>query len=202
MNWKLIDIKQETNHRFLNFFTLTYLVTDDNGNDKTYEYYLASRKSKENLLSVTHAYSKPDGVIIPLYYIDEKTKEVSVLLTKQFRPAMGIYVTSVPAGLIEQNEDLSVSVVREAKEEAGANITDLEVLCPSSSTSSGMSDETNAIVLARITSFEHNNLEEFEDIKIRLVPLKDIDKVLNDPNIFMAMNIRLLMLYLKERFLK
>lgn len=202
MNWKLIDIKQETNHRFLNFFTLTYLVTDDNGNDKTYEYYLASRKSKENLLSVTHAYSKPDGVIIPLYYIDEKTKEVSVLLTKQFRPAMGIYVTSVPAGLIEQNEDLSVSVVREAKEEAGANITDLEVLCPSSSTSSGMSDETNAIVLARITSFEHNNLEEFEDIKTRLVPLKDIDKVLNDPNIFMAMNIRLLMLYLKERFLK
>lgn len=68
MKWQLKDIIQETNHPYLNFFTLKYLVTEDSGLIKEYSYYLASRHNKDELLAKTNDYSHPDGVTIPLYY--------------------------------------------------------------------------------------------------------------------------------------
>lgn len=199
MKWEFKEIIQETNHPFLNFYTVKYLVTENSGIQKEYCYYLASRHNKEELLVKTQNYTKPDGVIIPLYYIDNNN-EISLLLTKQFRPAVGRYVISVPAGLIDEGEDLISSVKREAKEEAGVNVDNIDILSPIGTTSSGLSDETNAIVLARIIDFNDKNLEEFEDINCFLVKLEEIDKILNDTNLFIANTARLIFIYLKERF--
>lgn len=200
MEWKLINIKQETNHKFLNYFTLTYEVYIGK-EKKTYDYFLASRHNINDLLAKTKNYKKIDGVVIALYFIDENN-DISVLLTKQFRPALGRYVTSFPAGLIDENEDILKAAKREAKEEAGVEIEDLSLLAKASPTSSGLSDETNAVVLGKIKSFNKTNLEEFEDINTQLVKLKDIDEILNNEDYFVAMNVRLILLYLKEKFLK
>lgn len=200
MKWTLIDIKQETNHPFLNYFTVTYDIEKEDGHH-TYSYYLCSRRDKEHLLPKIKRYSRPDAVMIPLYYLDEKTGKVSVVLTRQFRPAMGTYVTSVPAGLLDDNdEDIFKAAMREAKEEVGADITDLEMLSPSAPTSSGLSDETNAVVLGRITGFENTHLEEFEDIGFKLVPLAKAKEMMEDKDVFMAVNVRLILLYLLLRF--
>lgn len=200
MKWKLINIKQETNHKFLNYFTLTYEV-DTGKEKKTYDYFLASRHTIKDLLAKTKNYKKVDGVVIALYFIDENN-DISVLLTKQFRPALGRYVTSFPAGLIDKDEDILEAAKREAKEEAGVEIENISLLAKASPTSSGLSDETNAVVLGKIKSFNKTNLEEFEDINTKLVKLKDIDEILNDEEYFVAMNVRLILLYLKEKFLK
>lgn len=193
MKWELKNIVQETNHPYLNFFTFEYEV-----NGKTYHYFLASRHSKEDLFAL-HAHNRPDGVMIPCYYVDEN-KEISLLITTQFRPALNRMVTSIPAGLLDPGDDLFSCAKREALEEGGVIIDDLELLCPTSPTSSGLSDEVNSVVMGRIISFDKNRLEEFEDISVKLIPLKEVEKMMENPQYFFALNVRLLIKYLVMRF--
>ena len=193
MKWTLKDIIQETNHPFLNFFTLVYEVEKD-GIKKPYSYFMASRHKKEELYALTKN-KRPDGVLIPCYYINEK-KEIFLLITSQFRPPLNRVVTSIPAGLMDEGDDVFSCAKREALEEAGAIIDDLELICPPSSTSSGLSDERNSIVLGRIVEFKENILEEFEDISMKLIKLEDVNKMMEDDNYFFALNVRLLIKYL------
>lgn len=202
MEWKLIEVRQETDHPYLNYFTLVYQVKKDD-TYRTYEYYMTSRRKKEELIPVVKKATRPDGVMIPLYYKDRTTGKISFLLTRQFRPALGLYVTSVPAGLVDHNDkDIIETAKREAKEEAGAVIEDIEVIAPIGSTSSGFSDETNGIVLARIDHFLTKDLEEFEDIKTKLYDIEEVKKMLSDENHFFALEVRTLLLYLIQRFTK
>ncbi len=66
MKWTLKEVIQETNHPFLNYFTLVYDVEKPDGHH-TYSYYMASRRSKDELICQTKDISRPDGVVIPLY---------------------------------------------------------------------------------------------------------------------------------------
>lgn len=199
MKWTLKEVIQETEHKFLNYYTLVYDVEKEDGRHR-YEYYMTSRRSKEELLPVIRKYDRPDGVMIPLYYIDEKG-ELYFLLTTQFRPALGRHVTSVPAGLMEKtDEDILEVARREAAEEAGAEITDLEIIARTGSTASGFSDETNGIVLARIQKFKDRNLEEFEDIRTNLYTASQVRDMLKDDHYFFALEVRTLLLYLMLRF--
>lgn len=200
MEWKVKNVKQETSHKFLNFVTLTYEVSKSDNKTYDYDYFLATRHENGDVLPVTKNFARPDGVTIPLYHIDEEGK-VSVLLTSQFRPAIGRRVTSVPAGLMDDSDkDLLEVAKREALEEVGAVITDLEVLAPTGSTSSGLSDETNALVLGRIVSFKEKSLEEFEDIESRLYSLDEVKSMMKDDKYFFSLTARLVLLYLIERF--
>ena len=199
MHWKLKDIIQETNHPYLNFFTFVYEISDGK-QVKEYRYYVASRHQKDKLYALHHS-SRPDGVLIPCYHINDKG-EVSLLITSQFRPPLNRIVTSIPAGLLDEKDDVFTAAKREALEEGGVIIDVLELLAPASSTSSGLSDEVNAIVLGKIVGFSNNKLEEFEDIKTRLIPLDELVKMLDDDNYFFAMNVRLLVKYLFLRFNK
>ena len=193
MKWKLVNIVQETNHPYLNFYTLHYEVAG-----KPYTYFMASRHNKDELYAL-HQDNKPDGVIIPCYYID-KDNEVSLLITSQFRPALNRIVTSVPAGLVDPGDDLFSCAKREALEEGGVIIDNLEIICPTSPTSSGLSDEVNATVLGQIVDFKENRLEEFEDISVKLIPIKEVEKMLDNPQYFFALNVRLLIKYLILKF--
>lgn len=198
MEWKLINVLQETNHPFLNYFTLTYQVTQNDKSVKNYSYFIASRRKKDDLVCVKKDYTRTDGVLIPLYFINPKSGLLSTIVTKQFRPALNNYVYSIPAGLVDGNEDLLVAAKREALEEVGANISSLEILAKSSPTSSGLSDELNSIVLAKVDSFSNNNLEEFEDINYKIVAFKDLEDFLKDK--FTALQIQIIFKYLLLRF--
>lgn len=202
MKWTLKDIIQETEHPFLNFFSLVYDILKDDGSHMDYTYYMVSRRDKDHLLSLTKNYEKVDGVVMPLYYVDPESKEISLLITSQFRPAINRYVNSFPAGLIDDHEEIKDAIIREAKEEAGVEITDIEILTSPGTTSVGISDEINSVALARIVSFGKNHLEDSEDISTRLIKLSDIKKSIdsNDGQFFFPVNIKILLLYLLERF--
>lgn len=199
MKWNLKNIVKETSHPFLNFYTLKYEV-DFGDHLEEYSYFLASRHEKEDLLPFTHDFSRPDGVLIVLY-LKEENNGHKFLLSRQFRPAIGSYVYSFPAGLMDKDDSsILETAIREAKEEAGATIKNLEIICKTGSCSSGMSDETNAIVLGEIDSIAQNNLEEFEDISARLYSKEEVKKMLKDDQYFFADVARLALLYLLERF--
>lgn len=203
MKWTLKEVRQETCHPFLNFYTLIYDVTKEDGSHSLYSYYLASRREKEELRAITKEYERPDGVLLPLYYVDPDSQQISFLLTTQFRPAIGRYCTSFVAGLLDRSDtDILDAVRREAKEESGCQVDDLELIAPPAPTSSGLSDEINCIVLGRITSFGEKHLEEYEDIKTKLYSLQEIQAMLENPDFYFPINIRILLLYFLGRFLK
>jgi len=198
MKWILKAITKETDHPFLNSYVLHYSIEKD-GQTRPYEYYLASRHDKDELIAKTHLYQRPDGVIMALY--EQKEDGIRVLMTNQFRPAIGAYLTSMPAGLLDAEDgDLFIAAKREAKEESGAEITDLELLAPASPTSSGLSDELDAVVLGRIVGFGETHLEASEDISARLYTLEEIKAMMNDKAYFIPLLVRMILLYLLERF--
>ena len=77
-------------------------------------------------------------------------------------------------------------------------MTDLELLSKPGPTSSGLSDETTAIVLARAIKKEETHLEEVEDIETFFVPLSKADEILDDPERTVPVNVRMIVKYLQQ----
>lgn len=198
MNWRLSSLEKETDHPFLNFYVLHYDVLKE-GSHKEHRYFLASRKNENNLRPLIHDYTNPDAVVVGLYRFHKGGLEI--LLTKQFRPAIGNYVFSVPAGLIEGKETLNEALLREIREEVGASsVENIEVLTPFSPTSSGLSDECNAFLMAEVKETASASLEEFEDIDSKFVPIEECLSLFQDPKYIIPLHVRIWLLYMAERF--
>ena len=100
---KLINIKKETNNKFLNLYTLE--LTNKVGKRK--DYYVASRREQEELACVTKDHKRADGILILAV-----TKEGEIVVIKQYRPALGDNVFELPAGLIEKGENIEEAAYR------------------------------------------------------------------------------------------
>lgn len=195
MKWKFKGLKKETEHRFLNFYTLHYEVMKE-GNKKETTYFLASRNEKEEDLRINKQdFSIADAVLIGAYtFIEGK---LYLLLEEQFRQALNHTVYSFPAGLCDkEDKDVFESAKRELKEETGYEATDYKLLLPPSPTSEGMSDECNSVVTCRLLEKGKDDKEEFEDISARLYSVDEIKKLLEDKDVIFSNSARLLILYL------
>jgi len=197
MNWTLKTITQETHHKFLNFFTYSFVVEKE-GETADYPYYVSSRHNKDELLALTHRFSRPDGVLIAAI---KEGDEPSVLIIEEFRPPLNAKVIEFPAGLLEPtDENETVAAMRESIEEAGVELCDVTLLCPPSPTSAGLSDEMISVVYGKVKRLTDTHLEKFEDIHARFLPIRDIPALLADPNALIAINARLCLLYIQELF--
>ncbi len=199
MKWKVSSIEKETEHRFLNFYIVHYKVEKDS-EEKDYTYFLASRNEDEKDLRIyREEYDRPDAVLIGCYTIIDG--ELYLLLEKQFRPALNREVISFPAGLMDkEDKDIKETARREVKEETGYDVSEIELLLPPSPTSEGLSDECNAVVLARLEKKGTDDKEEFEDIDSLLCSSSKVKEMLEDENCLFSNSARLLILYLLERF--
>lgn len=196
MKWKLKSVDKQTNNKFLNCYALNYEVEKEDG-PHNYSYYVASRHSQNSLSSLTKDYAKVDGVIIPTVYIDDNNK-IFFVFTKQFRPALNTFVYSVPAGLVDDDEDIEITAKREVEEEAGGIVYETEILSLSTPTSSGLSDECNAVVLAKVHEFKNQNLEEFEEINTFRIPLEEANDFIDSH--FFAMQPKFVVKFLIEKY--
>ena len=124
-------------------------------------YLNASRRSRERLAAVKteEEFKKmvPDAVSC-VVIIKLPEEEPKLLLSKEFRYPVGQFVLSVPAGLIDPEDvdsgtPVLTAAAREIEEETGLKIKEndrLEVVNPLLFSTPGMTDESNAIVLAVI----------------------------------------------------
>lgn len=197
MDWKLTSVVRETDHRFLNFFTFHYEVSRD-GKSVDYPYFVASRHSDDALLARTKDYSRPDGVLICAI---REENEPELLIIEEFRPPLNRIVIGLPAGLLDPTDkDIAEAAAREAIEETGVYLKDVRLICPPSPTSSGLSDETVAIVEGRVSGLTETHLERFEDIRGRFIPIRELPAFLASRDNFIAINARLCMMMLAERY--
>lgn len=173
-------ITQETNHKFLNFFTMD--VTHKNGKES--QYFVASRaKRKEELKAVTHE-NHADGVVIYSVYGPKRDK---VVLIRQYRYPLDGYVYEFPAGLVEPGEDFNEAAVREMKEETGLDLSPVRVSKEYSEpryTTVGLTDESCATVYGYASGeCSLKGLEESEELEIVLADKEEVRRILKEEHV-------------------
>ena len=147
-----IETLHET--RFLSLYDLQYA--------EGRHYYVASRRTKDDLVAVKSGQEAkkmlPDAVTIAVV-IRLPGEDPKLLLFYEYRYPAGRFLLSPVAGLIDEADrkdpdPLVTAAVREIREEIGLTVKETDsvrVVIPCSYCTPGLTDETNAFLLAEIT---------------------------------------------------
>ena len=180
MKQKLLNIEKNYNTKYLKFYTAHY-ETDG----KKRDYYFVSRHNEKNL-ALNNKEVLPTAIEAFTYFYDEDG-EMNVVMIEEFRSAIGRYVTSFPAGLIEKGEDVPTAICREVEEEIGAEVTSIHLLQNyPMSMCAGMTDEANYMALVEIKNIGKQHLEETEDIKVKIYKMSDLHKAVKRNELYLT----------------
>lgn len=137
---KLNEIKLVNKGKKLKRYDLCY--TNKIGKKKIYE--IVSRNYIKNIKDLG---SNIVGVTIVAFSEDKE----QMLLLKEFRPAVNKYVVNFVSGLIDENEEIEDTIIRELFEETGITKDRIKIdrILKSSYSSIGMTDEK--VSLAYVT---------------------------------------------------
>ena len=171
---KLVNIEQLEGTKYLNMYKLKLI--NKVGNIK--DYFMVSRRKKEDLICVTKDHSKCDGVmILPL------TEDGEIIVLKQYRPVIDDYLYELPAGIVDPGESIKEAARRELFEETGLKCKSYELLLKPSYSSVGITDETTAVVKMMVEGeITKENLEENEEIEVLKIKKEDIKEFVKNHN--------------------
>lgn len=166
---KLQWMKKTRDTKFLKSYTLGY--TNTAGNEKIYE-----TVSNFDHNSAEEIGTKVAGVAIV------GQKEGKLLLCKEFRMGVNDFVYGLPAGHIDEGEDLIACAKRELYEETGLNITEvIDVLKPSFA-SPDLSDSLTWVVIANVDGELGDHSEEDEWIEPAFHTKEELKELLKTAN--------------------
>lgn len=157
---KIQSVKKITDLRYLNMFEIHY--KDAVGRDRVWCF--ASRNDPPRF--VPGLPGAPDAVVIVPFHAEKNR----LVIIREFRVPLGDYQYGFPAGLVEKGETAEASVLRELREETGLTVTRWIKTSPPVYSSSGMTDESIALVYVECTGepSRHGNTAS-EDIETLLV---------------------------------
>jgi ADP-ribose pyrophosphatase len=155
---KIIKAEKLTDCYPLNLFKISYL--DRNGDPKLW--FIASRDREPKCM--TGRFYDPDGVIIvPLH-----SGENRLVVTKEYRVAVGDYKYGFPAGLVDEGETVQEAARRELEEETGLILKRIIRISPPVFSSTGMTDETVSMVYVecegRLSGKQNSSSEDIQPI--------------------------------------
>ena len=165
---KLQKITKQTNNKFLNMYTATY------AGEKEYNYFFCSRR-ENNIQNINVC----DAVKV-LPYIKETNE---IVFIKNFRYAFNEFLYELPAGLVDENEDLVAAAKRELYEETGASVVSIKEISGIGSSSAGVTDETIKLYFAEVELNGQQHLDEFENINVVKVKLNDVLTFMQNNNV-------------------
>ncbi len=179
-NTKIKDIKTLVKTKFVSLYDVEY--KNKNNDDK--HWTVASRKSEEHLKDfyLNNKKDNVDAVVICAFHKSEN----KLVLIKQFRVPINNYIYELPAGLVDNNEDIKDAVKRELKEETGLDIISINKESSKDKLylSPGMTDESVAFVYCLCDGkLSKDYLEDDEDIEAILVSKEEASKILNSNEI-------------------
>ncbi len=171
---KVKSVKRLTDQKYLNLFDIAY--QDRLGQQRHWQ--MASRSGQPKV--VDNHFHLPDAVIIVPYHATENR----LVIIREFRVTLGGCQYGFPAGLVDPGESVEATAARELMEETGLRIQEIvRVSCPLFS-SSGMTDESVAMVYARCigTPSTHGN-QGAEQIEVMMVSPQDAQKICSTPDL-------------------
>lgn len=174
-NNKITKLATLAETKFLSLFDAEY----KNKKGTTKHWIIASRKSYETLKNQYFQDKKEnmDAVVIAAIHKENK----KLVLIKQFRVPLNDFIYELPAGLIDNNEDIETAVARELKEETGLSLLEIdkEKTKKGVYVSPGMTDESVALVYCTcIGEITNTYLEDDEDIEAVLVSRSEAEELL------------------------
>ncbi len=134
---------------------------------------------------------KPGTNIVAL--LDKHT----ILLDRQYRPAIKKWIYELPGGKIEKGETPAHNAFRELEEETGYKASKMELLLKLYN-APHVSNDFQYIFLATGLKKTKQHLERGEIIKLCRIKIRDLDKMIEKGRITDAATIVGLMLFLKR----
>lgn len=152
-------------------FSISY--TDRFGKDKSWQ--IASRHSVPKCVS--GEFDTPDAVVIVPFH---ETKKKLVVIA-EYRVAIGGFQYGFPAGLIDKGETIAQAGSRELTEETGLHVTAVEKTGPPVYSSTGMTDESVAMLYVSCEGEPSRaGNEGSEDIRTEFVSPQEAARLLSD----------------------
>lgn len=153
------------------FFDSPYVKVADIQYAPGKHYYDATRRNMEELIAVKSDEEfrtmLPDAVSC-IVILDTPGEEPKLLLSYEYRYPVGRYLLSVPAGLLDKEDEdgqdpVYSAAVREIKEETGLEVTEGDrvfAVNPLVFSTPGMTDESNALVCAVLRNADLSALSQ------------------------------------------
>ena len=180
---KLKEIKRIDGGSHLNYYHLLY--ENRLGKDKVYE-MISRDKNIQNGSDLNSR--EPQAVVLVVFNKDYS----KLLLNLEFRMAVDEMVYNMPAGLIEQGENVEDAARRELKEETGLDLVSvIDILNPAYS-SVGISNEKTVCVICTAEGELGGNPEPDEEIECNWYSKEDIIRLINDKSVKMAARTQML----------
>ncbi len=142
-------------NKYLSLYHMSY--------DTNPDYLVASRRKKDELIALKtseeYAHLSPDAVTC-VVIVKTPGEEPRLYLEREFRYPVGRFLLSPPAGLIDKGDGDGganpriTAAKREIKEETGIEVKDSDeifVASPLVFSTPGMTDESNAMICARVS---------------------------------------------------
>ncbi len=171
MKFKGIEKKEQG--EFITRYDLKYETVD--GIEKIYEMISRDKDIKE--FEKLHD-RKPDAVVMIMH---DATGE-KVLINKEYRMAVGTYVFSFPAGIIEEGETVREAASRELREETGLHIDSIVDEIRESFSAVGFSNEKNVCVVGTASGEFQPSDSTLEEIEAGWYTREEVRKLLKTEN--------------------
>lgn len=174
MKPEIKTIKELATTKFLNMYDVDYV--NKIGNSKKWtSVSRVSLKEYENRL-LTHN-ATTDAVLIAPYHIEKE----KLVLVKQYRVPLNHYIYEIPAGLVDNNEDIENCVKRELFEETGLELVEIKKVFKNIYLSPGITDECASLVFCTCKGdISYDYLQEDEDLTIHMYSQDEIDDIIKN----------------------
>ncbi len=152
---KYQGIRKICEGKFITRYDVDYVTAE--GHPKTYEIISRNRnlRTLEELQNRT-----PDSVVMIL--TDERGERI--LVSREFRMAMGRWIYNFPAGLIDPGETPEESAKRELWEETGLTLVRIDDVLDNSYSAVGFANERNACVFGVAAGEFRKSTSDAEEI--------------------------------------
>jgi len=168
---EIIGYKKNTDEKWLNLFDIEYR----DRNDQVKKWEVVSRKAFPKC--ITGAFDPPDAVVIVPFHKDAK----KLVVIREYRVALAGYEYALPAGLIDEGENIETTARRELYEETGLELAEILKISPTLYGTAGMTDENFVMVYCDCEgTVSASGNEGTETIETFLVSLKEAKNLLND----------------------
>lgn len=173
---KIKKVSQIAKTQFVGLYDVEY----KNKLNKDKNWTVASRKSMDELneIYLNDKEDEIDAVVIAALHKDSN----KLVLIKQFRVPINNYIYELPAGLVDNNEQMEKAVCRELKEETGLKLVSINKINSKDKLylSPGMTDESVSFVYCLCEGeISKDYLEDDEDIDAILISQEEALDILN-----------------------